>query len=86
MKKAFQKLESRGLNEHINKTSKRTVDKFTTVLAPFWNVLSDVQKREHADVADWYERFQAFEATEEKLKSFIELLDIIYTAKRNCHK
>nr|XP_014096750.1 uncharacterized protein LOC106622185 [Bactrocera oleae] len=78
VKVAFQKLESRSLNERINKSSQRAVDKFTTVFAPFWNSLSDVQKEEHADLADWYERFQAIESTQEKLKSFVEFLNIIH--------
>ncbi|XP_039952320.1 uncharacterized protein LOC126751994 [Bactrocera neohumeralis] len=78
VKKAFDKLESKGLNERINKSSKRAVDKFNTVFAPFWNSLSDVQKGEHADLADWYERYQAIESSQEKLKSFIEFLNIIH--------
>lgn len=78
LKEVFHKLELKGLNERINKSSKRAIDKFTKLYAPFWNSLSDVQKAEHADLADWYDYFQAAESSQEKMRSFVRFLSIIH--------
>ncbi|XP_011182127.2 uncharacterized protein LOC105212064 [Zeugodacus cucurbitae] len=77
LKEVFQKLGPNSLNERINKSVQRAVDKFTAIYAPFWNSLSDVQKEEHANLADWYERFQDTASSQAQMRSFIEFLNII---------
>ncbi|XP_004521967.1 uncharacterized protein LOC101460366 [Ceratitis capitata] len=76
LKSVLKTLHLLELNWSIENSVSSAVRKFTEAYEPFWNSLSDEQKREHKRLSDWYDEFKAGKTSQDKLKGFEEFLRI----------
>ncbi|CAD6997716.1 uncharacterized protein LOC101452017 [Ceratitis capitata] len=77
LKQVLEKLELNGLNERIGISTAKAVQRFTDVMEPFWNSLSEEQKKQHEDLVQWHEHFVAAETDQDKLRTLIEFMTIL---------